>query len=345
METKTKHSLSVYSMNIPEDDYHAYPAWSHSKISKYAEKGFEALATLHEKTEPTPSMEFGSLFDSMLTKGKKTLEEYTVMKKEVPNAEKQVLVVLARKMLSPDLASVSKEAISDACIECKYQPGWGYDAKYRHLFEHADYYRSLCMGKKIVSEKDWTDAVEMMRVFRADPYISTLFGTKSTDDIEYLYQTQFLVDWITDDGQTVKIKVMPDLIVVNHKEKTIQPVDLKTSFVPAWNFKENFIKYHYEHQACMYTYALEQIIKNDEYYKDFEILKYLFVDISRSDKVPVTYVYDQYAQSDGMQFKNYKYKNWQTLLNEIIRYENSNAVVPDYIRRDGPNDLIEILNR
>ena len=90
-----KHSLADYSLNLPEEQYHDYPAWSYSIIAKYAKDGFSSIATLHDKVTPTPSMEFGSLFDSILTKGKKTLDDYAVVDFNVPDAEKKVLDALA----------------------------------------------------------------------------------------------------------------------------------------------------------------------------------------------------------------------------------------------------------
>lgn len=138
---------------------------------------------------------------------------------------------------------------------------------------------------------------------------------------------------------------MPDLLVVNHKEKTIQPVDLKTSSVPAYSFGDNFIKYRYDIQAELYTDTLRKICDESEY-RDYTILPFLFTDISRSDKVPVTFVYDpskgfSYTRGD----KTYRYKGWKELLSEILYYEESNAIVPNYITTEGPNDLIEVLSK
>ena len=347
-----KKSLRDYSMNIEEEAYHAYPAWSYSMIAKYAKEGFAAIPTLHDKTEPTPSMEFGSLFDSFITKGKATLDEYVVIEKEVPAAEKKALRSLADICNEPNMMAIPKETILKSCELSGYKmdTNWGFDAKFKHLNEYEAYYRALVSGKKVVSKTDWNDAVEMFKVFRNDPYLKELFGTKDTDDIEYIYQSQFLIDYTTESGETVKIKIMPDLIVVNHKDKTIQPVDLKTSSIPAWQFKENFLKFRYDIQANLYSDVLQVIIDNDDDYKDYAILPYLFSDISRSDKVPVTYEYNQLAedQLDGFTYyvgdKTYHYKSWRKLLDEILEYEKTQAVVPVNIKLQQPNNLLEVLN-
>lgn len=85
-------SLKEYSLNISSDAYHALPAWSHSQISTYAQEGFSSVATIHEKTQSTPSMEFGSLFDCMVTQGQDTLNKYVIDTTElsIPPAEKEV---------------------------------------------------------------------------------------------------------------------------------------------------------------------------------------------------------------------------------------------------------------
>ena len=42
------------------------------------------------------------------------------------------------------------------------------------------------------------------------------------------------------------------LIVVDHNNKTIQPIDLKTSGHPEWDFYHSFILWHYDIQARLY---------------------------------------------------------------------------------------------
>lgn len=343
-------SLRNYSLNLPEQEYHDLDAWSYSIIAKYAKDGFSAISTLHDKFEPTPSMEFGSLFDSIITKGKKTMDYYVVADVTVPDAEKKALDYISY-YTNDKFSDLTKEFIYDRCQECGYQTRWKMDTTYEHLKPYSQYYDLLKTGKKIVSKKDWEDAFDMYRAFRDDEYLSTLFGTKDTDDVEYIYQAQFLEDWVLDSGKVVKVKIMPDLIVVNHKDKTIQLVDLKTSSVPGWNFKENFLKFRYDLQAHVYSDVMSLVIDKIPDYRDYTILPYIFTDISRSDKIPVSYIYDQTAESQRNGFnytvgeKTYQYKPWDTLLDEILSYEETEAKVPNYIKLGEPNDLLNIISR
>ena len=338
-------SLKNYSLDITEQEYHDLPAWSYSVIAKYARNGFSAMATLHEKTKVTPEMEFGSLFDSILTKGKKTLDDYAVADFSVPDAEKKVLDALLAKFDVPFL-EISMNDFLITADSVSYQMKWKPDTRYQKVAAYSGYYDMLRSGKKVVSKADWDDAVEMAKVFRSDPYLKMIFGTKNTEEVEYIYQAKFVVDYTTKLHGTVKVKIMPDLLIVDHRALTIQPVDLKSSWMPAYDFPDHFVKMRYDLQGDEYSDVLRIIIDGIPEYRDYTILPYLFTDVSRTDKVPVTYVYDQTV---GLSFtkgdKIYTYKRWDELLDEILAYEECEAKVPSYISTYGPNDLISILER
>lgn len=346
-------SLKDYSLNIPEQEYHEYPAWSYSTIARYARNGFDAMSTLHDKLKPSPEMEFGSLFDSIITRGKDTLKEYAISNVTIPPAEKAVFdAILAtdgRKYSYKELYSHHGKYITDAIDACetfcsKYKKP---ETRFAKLDECKEYYEVHRSGKKIVSEEDWHDAVQMANAFKSNEYLKNLFGKPGEKDgVEYIYQPQFVIDCDIESEQ-VKVKCMHDLIIVDHNNKTIQPVDLKTSGMPAYDFPEHFVKMRYDIQASLYTDVLSYVCQFvAPEYSDYTILPYLFTDISRTDMVPVTYTYDP---SNGFAFskgdKVYQYKGWKELLAEILVYEANEAKVPNGIVTDGPNDLIEILSK
>lgn len=339
-------SLKEYSMNIPESEYHAHPAWNHSKISEYATKGFSCMATIRDPKAPSTSMEFGSLFDSIVTRGKATMDEYVVSDTVPTPAEKAVLDKLLT-MTDVPFYDIPSSTMEEAINACDYQRRWNYKTQLEHISVFSSYYDIKAKGRKIISSQDWNDALEMYREFRKDEYINSLFGHGEKDGIEYIYQPQFLTKMRLDDLTEADVRIMFDLLKVDHNNKTVQPVDLKTSAQPAYDFAENFIRFRYDIQASMYSDVLRDIMDRTDEYKDYIILPYVFVDISRSDKVPVSYAYDQTdpSQVDGLSFKDYHYKGWKALLAEMIHYEEENAVVPSYIKTGEPNDMIKVLSR
>lgn len=341
-------TLKNHSLNLPEQDYHNYPAWSYSQIARYAKDGFSAIAHLDEHTSPTTSMEFGSLFDCIMTKGHTAEEEYFVSSSTVPDAERKAFDFILTRTDMP-FNEIPPTVLASLLDECQYYPRWKFETRLQHLTENEAYYQNKRLGKKTVSETDWNDAMQMADAIHLDEYLKNIFGTRNSLDVEYLYQLQFAANMTLDDGRTVHVKIMPDLLVVNHKDMTIQPVDLKTSSCPAYEFADNFTKFRYDIQASLYTDVLQTIMLDSEY-AAYTLLPYLFTDISRTDKVPVTYQYDprEASQENGLCFfskdKTYQYKGWRQLLGEILDYKEANAVVPSNITTTGPNDIVSILS-
>lgn len=343
-------SLKEFSLNLPEQKYHEYPAWSYSMIAKYAKEGFQSLSHLHEFSKPTPSMEFGSLFDSIITRGKSTLDEYIVSDVTAPDAEKKVFEYILSRTNSK-FESISNELFEEAFDETKYYGNRKFDTKVDQLSKYSEYYNTRASGKKVVSRSDWDEAIEMAKNFRSYAHINDLFGTKNSKDVEYCYQLQLLTEIESEDGSKIPIKIMLDAVKVDHKAKTVQPIDLKTSFQPAYDFSENFITYRYDIQASLYTFVLKKVLSEDNEYKDYTVLPFIFADISRSDKIPVTWTYDPNddSQVNGLCYeingKTYQYKNWYTLLSEILKYEEAKAVVPAGVSTTNHNNLITALSK
>lgn len=335
-------SLKEYALNVSEQDYHKYPAWSYSKIARYARGGFQALATLDEPIEQTPEMRFGSLFDTMMTRGKEeTFKRYVVTDTPVPTpAKKAVIDCIITKTAVP-FPEIQDNIYAAAFEECAYQSKWSLEAKIKSLQDCAEYYTNRISGKEVVSTEEFNEAKEMMDNIHNDPYLSEIFSIKSRAGKEYLYQLQLVSD-IDINGKSYPVKCMFDLLIVNHNDKTLQPVDLKTSYMPGFDFADHFVKMRYDLEAQVYTAVLQEKIKGTEY-ETYTILPYLFTDISKTDKVPVTWSYDVTAYPE-FQFKDYTYKNWKVLLAEIDEYQRTNATVPSYIKTDGPNDILSILN-
>lgn len=345
-------SLKEYALNIPEADYHAYPAWSQSLIARYARNGFQALATLHQPCKITPEMEFGSLVDRLVTGEGAAFDEYTVLSIVVPEAEKKMLDTLASYTGNKPYHLISDEELASAQQQAAYQSRFKLDTVKSRLAPYIPYYDALASGKKIVSSIDWNDATEMASAIKNSDYLKDIFGETMNEDIEYIYQPQFVREMVLDEetGETAPVKIMLDLMRVNHTDKTIQPVDLKTSSMPAYQFADHFVKMRYDIQASEYTDVLQEVISAIPEYADYRILPYLYTDISRVDKVPVTFEYDPRSESqiNGLTVttgeKQYTYKNWKRLLLEIIHYEEQGAQTPSYITTTAANDLLTILN-
>lgn len=341
-------SLKDYSLNLSEKDYHAYPAWSYSLIARYAREGFGAIANLHMPVEQNDAMKFGSLFDCMLTRSEDVADEFVIGTK-VPPAEKAVLDALAQVSDAKNYLEVTDGELQKAITIAGYQLRWKFDTQKDHIDAYSEYYNICRSGKTVVTEEDWSDAAEMVRVVKRDEYLSQHFNVSSTDSKEFIYQAQFKIDYMASTGK-IELKIMPDMLEVDHENKTIQPWDIKTSGMPAYEWFQHFVKMRYDIQSMLYSDVLYFTIKKIPEYQDYKILPYLFMDISRVDKTPVTYTYDPYSESqyNGLSFESngrtITYKNYRQLLDEILEYESTMTKVPKYITTTGPNDLVSLLN-
>ena len=135
------------------------------------------------------------------------------------------------------------------------------------------------------------------------------------------------------------------LIIVDHKNKVIIPCDLKTSSKKEWKFHKSFIEWNYWIQAQLYWYIIKQNLEKDEIYKNYELLNYRFIVVSRNSKKPLVWEYtDTKATTDCFYGKNNQYicRNWREIVQELNYYLNSKPEYP--IGITDINDIKEWLN-
>ena len=58
---------------------------------------------------------------------------------------------------------------------------------------------------------------------------------------------------------------MSDLLIVDYKSKTVQPIDLKTSSHTEWDFFKSFIQWNYQIQARLYWRIIRDVMNKDSY--------------------------------------------------------------------------------
>ena len=137
------------------------------------------------------------------------------------------------------------------------------------------------------------------------------------------------------------------LIIVNHKEKWVKPVDLKTSSHTEWDFYKSFIDWRYDIQARLYWAIIRQNMDKDEYFKDFELLDYDFIVVNRKTLTPLVWNCP-FTQAQGtLKFgKNHQIEMRSPfeIGKELSSYLTSRPKVPKGISDTGANNLREWLN-
>ena len=149
--------------------------------------------------------------------------------------------------------------------------------------------------------------------------------------------------------QNLKIKSFRGnimLIIVNHKDKTITPVDLKTSSKREYDFYKSFIEWNYFIQSQLYWYIIRQNLDKDPFYKDYKLLDYRFIVINKFSLTPLVWNYPDTQCITDVTYgtdKKYKCRNWRSIVKELDYYLTVQPELPLGISE--LNDIKSFLNK
>jgi len=115
---------------------------------------------------------------------------------------------------------------------------------------------------------------------KTHPWTYQIF--ECNEDEEILYQLKFKADI-----NGTPMRCMFDINKINHKEKWIRPIDLKTTGKSEEDFEISFESWNYWIQGLSYSEILRLNIIKDDYFKDFEILPFQFCVINKNNLNPL----------------------------------------------------------
>ena len=336
-------SIKDISWLVDESTYRGDTAISYSILSRYDRDGFRNLSHLYDKLE-SPALRFGSAVDTMLTDGKEAFNNRFIVCEFPPLSE--VLITLTKDLFNKYKSEYrSIDQIPDEIIlshTLTYLSNWGDEAKLKHIRSKCgDYYKllSLALNKEILSQKDYDDTCNCVEELKNNPYTKGFFKVNPFDTrFEKQFQLKFKSEY-----NGMNVRCMFDEIIVDHLEKIIYPIDLKTSGHPEEEFEQSFVTWRYFIQAQLYTYILQQVILKDEYFKDFKIAHYSFIVINRFTLAPLVWrYYNNFSIVDLIDDKGNVYKNWRKLLTELNYYLQSSD--NKYTKQARENNGIMVIN-
>jgi len=342
--------FSELSWQVDEKTYRKDEAYSQSVITKFDREGFESLKTLYDHVD-TPQLRFGSLVDCIITGSKEEFNEryFVVDFPKMTDSLEQISKELFKRYCDEydSFDKIPDEILSSIGAECGYYENSKYEKKrvesirkncgklYDLMF--------LAKGKECISSKEMDKAMECVHALFEDKITGPYFVKDdfSHPGIEHYYQLKFKT---VENG--IPLKCMADLIIVDHNNKVVQPIDLKTSGHPEYMFHKSFIKWKYWVQAQLYWYLIRKAMDNDDQYKEYKLLDYKFIVISRDNPHPLVWTYtDTTANEDLTYGKDNRIlcRHWRNIVKELDYYMKSNNVQPLGIKED--NDIKEWLNK
>jgi len=130
-------------------------------------------------------------------------------------------------------------------------------------------------GKILIKPDMWDHASHTAATLISHPYTAKYFA-QNVPGIEIIYQYKF--DTVVN-GK--RCKGMLDCVVINHKEKLIFPIDLKTGEEPCKAFPMLYTIHKYYIQGGLYREGLKSIVDNDFELMGYTVKEFEFVYISK----------------------------------------------------------------
>lgn len=344
-------SLKDIAWGVPEETYRKDEALSYSTLSTYEREGrFDKLDTLFNRKE-SPSLLLGNCLDVLITGTPEEFEQQFLIA-DLPECPDSIISIVkglfnVYKDAYNSLSDIPNNILIDITNQVKYQLNWKPETRAKVIKEKGEeYYRLMFLAKDktLVSSQMYSDALRMCEALHTAPSTKFLFAANNPfePNIERLYQLKFKS---TIDG--VPYRCMMDECLVLHDKKMIIPIDLKSSSKAEYNFYKSFIEWGYMWQGKLYTRILKDNIEKDEYFKDFIIHPYIFVVVCKRTLNPLCWQFNESLNIDDFvcgKDKQLVYRSPLTIGRELYGYLKHRPSVPNGIKLDKPNDLIQFLN-
>ncbi len=343
-------SLRDISWQVSEEEYRADPALSYSNLARYEREGFNNLDKLFDRIE-TPSLTFGSAVDSIITGGQEEFDERFMVAEfpSIPDSIVKIIKSLYKQYAGTyrSLLNIPDNSIIRETEDQNYQMNWKPETRAKVIKEKGtDYYNLLFVAgdRRILDTQTYQDVCNAVKALKESKSTQLYFAEDNPfePDIERLYQLKFKGEF-----GGITYRNMADLIIVNHKEKWVKPVDLKTSSHTEWDFHKSFVDWRYDIQARLYWAIIRQNMDKDEYFKDFKLLNYDFIVVNKRTLTPLVWNCP-FTQAQGtLKFgKNDQIEMRSPFVigEELNSYLTSRPKVPIGISDIGANDLKEWLN-
>jgi hypothetical protein len=288
---------------------------SYSRISAFANDGANALIKRRDLSHD--GITLGKLVDLLLFEPEKFKEEFYVFDGTKPTASSGVLadMILANYDKMPSDEQILKLIkINSLWTNIKKEPTL--ISKFDNE-EFKSYVNSMFESKgfKLVTTEEYMLAREMVATLQSHKYSKDIFDVAKEDeeiydqfDLEFKYRN-FIFRGII------------DRLIINHTDKTIQIVDLKTGSPSGLQFLSSFLNYRYYLQEAIYCLGVEYIRKELQLSDEYDLVPFKFAYLGKNDRTPLVYtVSDKWHRCaiEGFTTRGgRKYKGLNELLDEI----------------------------
>lgn len=181
--------------------------------------------------------------------------------------------------------------------------------------EGLDYYNAFINSKdkQLLTKEQYNTVTAVAKSLLTNKFTEKYFN----NDKEKIYQLE--VYW---EYKGIKLKSKFDLILIDHKAKTIELIDIKTTGFHTSQFTKSFLKFRYDLQASFYTYAADYYFNEQYPLEDYAIKSFKFiVESTKYIGSPLVYKCNQNdifcGYSGGVGKDGVRYEGWVKLLEDL----------------------------
>lgn len=272
--------INDHNLEITEQEYRDLEIPSYSLLASIAKQGIDILGGA--KTQMF-QLKFGSLVDDICFEPSVVANKYyrgSPVTINSGNPKKIIDLILENCNQGSEtelnyydieiLAAARKLGVYDKYDDAKILKTILVD-KNENYFE--DKIKSI--NKVHVKDEMYEMAVAAADTLKTNDFTNIYFQDDDAE-LETFYQFKTV--------QTInghQVKVMLDCMVVDHKNKVIYPVDLKTGESPADMFDEVFLLHKYYLQGGLYRSAIKAIVDKDPDLEGYVVASFDFVYLSK----------------------------------------------------------------
>lgn len=285
-------------------------ALSYSRVSDFSKNG--PVSLIRRSEIDTNSVRIGSITDDLLNDGFKLEDKYYIFDGKKPTATLGNLADIITKNYNeiPD-----DNKILEIINHNSYWKRSGDEVKLKNIEDNdfRNYLEAFYESKRkiVLSSNDYALGKELADTIRTHEFSKYIFS----DVYDRYTQFKFEIKY-----KGIKFRGIIDFVLIDHKNKTVNLIDLKTGKDQCLYFMNNFIKYKYYFQESIYIKAFNFICKKLGL-KGYKLLPFKFLYISRYEKIPLEYAvtkkWHNAAIKGFITDSGYKYKGLDETIEDI----------------------------
>jgi hypothetical protein len=223
------------------------------------------------------AMNLGSAVDCLLSQPDKFYNLFYVSTSTKPTGQMENFV---NKLI--DLKEITDDAFNEAYSFTQTLNGGklrdGIDKFIERFHKEARKYfddKVNSEGKIVLTFEEYTKAEQAANILKTNIFTSKFLSENLGEGIDRYYQHDEIFE-----HNGLFYKVILDLVIVNHNDQTIHPIDIKTTSESPYGFTKSMHKYRYDLQAAIYSHYIHEKFVKDKDLETYAVQPFKFIVIN-----------------------------------------------------------------